>query len=147
MNWHICYKRKLLFVFVFSTYLPVFLMKFRLRELVGCIIWFASNKYSHCILLIDPSTPKTINTWKNVMMMSSSSFFQVFLVLGVVGFIKSMPSGYSLDAEFDYVSKEYPHCIRFMDPATPKAINTWKNVMMMSSSCFFQIFIVFGVAR
>ena len=29
-----------------------------------------SNEYTHCILLIDPATPKTRNTWKNVMMMS-----------------------------------------------------------------------------
>ena len=28
--------KKLLFLFVFSTYLPVFLLKFRSRELVGC---------------------------------------------------------------------------------------------------------------
>ena len=33
-------RKKLLFVFVFSTYLPVFLLKFRSRELVGCGIWF-----------------------------------------------------------------------------------------------------------
>ena len=30
--------KKLLFLFVFSTYLPVFLLKFRSGELVGCII-------------------------------------------------------------------------------------------------------------
>ena len=28
----------------------------------------ASNEYPHCILLTDPATPKTRNTWKNVMM-------------------------------------------------------------------------------
>ena len=90
-------RKKLLFVFVFSTYLPVFLLKFRSRELVGCGIWFRiqqvptlhtfdrprypknkkylkkrdddTNEYPHCILLTDPATPKTRNTWKNVMMM------------------------------------------------------------------------------
>ena len=40
MNWHICHKRKLLFLFVFSTYLHVFLLKFRPGELVGCGNWF-----------------------------------------------------------------------------------------------------------
>ena len=29
-------KEKLLFLFVFSTYLPVFLLKFRSGDLVGC---------------------------------------------------------------------------------------------------------------
>ena len=33
-------RKKLLFVFVFSTYLPVFLLKFRSGELVGCGIKF-----------------------------------------------------------------------------------------------------------
>ena len=32
--------KKLLFLVVFSTYLPVFLLKFRSREHVGCVIWF-----------------------------------------------------------------------------------------------------------
>ena len=32
--------------------------------------------------------------------------FQVFLVFGVAGSVKSMPSGYSLDAEFNSASKE-----------------------------------------
>ena len=33
-------KKNLLFLFVFSTYLPVFLLKFRSGDLVGCRIWF-----------------------------------------------------------------------------------------------------------
>ena len=32
--------KKILFLFVFSTYLPVFLLKFRSGELVGCEIKF-----------------------------------------------------------------------------------------------------------
>ena len=39
MNWHICHK-KTTFLFVFLTYLPVFLLNIRLGELVGCRIWF-----------------------------------------------------------------------------------------------------------
>ena len=42
----------------------------------------ASNEYPHCILLTDLATPKTRNTWKNVMMMPSSHFFRYFLFLG-----------------------------------------------------------------
>ena len=34
------------------------------------------------------------------------TFFQVFLVFGVAGSVKSMPSGYSLDAEFNSASNE-----------------------------------------
>ena len=33
-------------------------------------------------------------------------FFQVFLVFGVAGIVKSIPSGYSLDAEFNSESNE-----------------------------------------
>ena len=40
MNWHICHKRKLLILFVFSTYLPVFLLEIQSKEFVGCGIWF-----------------------------------------------------------------------------------------------------------
>ena len=106
MNWHICHKRKLLFLFIFSTYLIVFLLKFRSRELVGCGIKFYIQRVPLKILLMDPTTPKTRNTWKNVMMTSSSRFFQVFLIFGVAGSIKSMLSGYSLDAEFNSTSNE-----------------------------------------
>ena len=43
---------------------------------------------------------------KNGMMTSSFHFFQVFLVFGVAGSVKSMPSGYSLDADFNSASNE-----------------------------------------
>ena len=66
----------------------------------------ASNEYPHYILLIDDATPKTRNTWKNVMMMSSSHFFKLFLLFGLAGSIKSMPSGYSLDEEFNSTYNE-----------------------------------------
>ena len=50
----------------------------------------------------------------------------------------------SLDTEFDFVSNEYPHCILLMDPTTLKTRNTWKNVMMTSSSHFFRFFLFLG---
>ena len=138
----------------------------------------ASNEYTYYIVLTDPATPKTRNTWKNVMMMlpqkqeipektwwwhhhhvfsdiscfwGSSvcqnyavwvliiTFFQVFLVFGVAGSVKSIPSGYSLDAEFNSTSNEYPLDILLTGPATPKPRNTWKNMMTMifsGISCF-----------
>ena len=45
----------------------------------------ASNKYPLGILLMDPAAPKTRNTWKNGMMMSSLCFFRYFLFLGLRG--------------------------------------------------------------
>ena len=84
----------------------------------------ASNDYPHCILLMDPATPQKINTWKNVMMMSSSHFpkirntwknvlmmssshfLHVFIIFRVAGSIKSMQCAYSLDAELNSASNE-----------------------------------------
>ena len=66
-------KKKLFFLFVFLTYLPMFLLKFRSGELVGCGIKF-------CVII---------------------PFFQVFLVFGVARSVKSILSGYSLDAELN----------------------------------------------
>ena len=73
MNWPICHQRKLLFLFVFSTYLLVVLLKFQARELVGCGIYSLdvqlnspSNEYPPEILCMDPSTLKQEipkNTW------------------------------------------------------------------------------------
>ena len=57
-------RKKLLFVFAFSTYLSVFLLKFWSGELVGCRIWFHVQRVPSCILLTNPATPKTRNTWK-----------------------------------------------------------------------------------
>ena len=67
-------RKKLLFVFIFSTYLPVFLLNFSLREIVWCVIWLCIQQYPHFIILTDRSTPKTRKTWKNMMMISSSHF-------------------------------------------------------------------------
>ena len=70
--------KKTTFLFVFSTYLTMFLLKFRSGEIIRCRIKFRIQR---------------VPTW-HIM------FFQVFLVFGVAGSIKSMSSGYSLDAEF-----------------------------------------------
>ena len=84
-------------------------------------------------------------------------FFQVFLDFGVAGSVKSMPSGYSLDAVFNAASNElsdrnlskiigrhvdwessldaklnftcneYPLDMLLTDLAIPKTRNTWKT--------------------
>ena len=67
---------------VFSTYLIVFLLKFRSGELVGCRIWFRIQRVPTVHTFDGPTTQKIRNTWKNVMMMSSSHFFRYFLFSG-----------------------------------------------------------------
>ena len=106
INLRICIIKKLLVFFVFSTYLPLFLLKFQSGKLVGCRIKLCIKQVPNRHTFDGPHYPKTRNTWKNVMMMSSSRFFQIFLVFGVVGSVKSIPSGYSLDVEFNSISNE-----------------------------------------
>ena len=79
-------KKKTTFLFVFSTYLPVFLLKFRLGELVGCGIKFHIQLVPTQHTFDRPCYRKNKKYLKNVMMIM------------VVGLVKSMPSGYSLDA-------------------------------------------------
>ena len=50
----------------------------------------------------------------------------------------------SLDAELNSTSNEYPLDILLMGPTTTKPRNTWKNMMMMSSSHFLGISCFFG---
>ena len=71
--------KKLLFLFVFSTYLPMFLLKFRVRELPGCRIKFRIQRVP---------TRNTLGHHHHV--------FQVFLVFRVAWFVESMSSGYLL---------------------------------------------------
>ena len=82
MNWHICHKRKLLFCLYFRHISLCFYSNFDQERSLDAEYDFASNKYPFYILLMDTSTPKGINTWKNVMMMSSSCFFRYLLFLG-----------------------------------------------------------------
>ena len=88
--------KKLLFLFVFSTYLPVFLLKFRSGEFFGCGI----NEYPLSILLTDPATPKPKKIPEKTWWWCHHHAFHLFLVFGVAGSIKSMLSGYSLGQVF-----------------------------------------------
>ena len=51
-------RKQLLFVFVFSTYLHVFLLKFWLGELVGCEIWFCIQRVPTLHTFDRPRYPK-----------------------------------------------------------------------------------------
>ena len=77
--------KKLLFLFVFSTYLPVFLLKFRSGELVGCGIKFHIQQVPTRHTFNEPRYPKNKKYLKNVMMTSSSCFFRYFMFLGQRG--------------------------------------------------------------
>ena len=50
-----------------------------------------------------PKNKKYLKKWKDDIIIP---FFQVFLIFGVAESVKSMPSGYSLDAEFNSASNE-----------------------------------------
>ena len=91
-------RKKLLFVFVFSTYLPVFLLNFLSGELVGCGIKFRIQRVLALHTFDGPRYPKNKKYPKKCDDDAIITFFQVFLVFRVVGLVKSMPSGYSLDA-------------------------------------------------
>ena len=80
-------KKKTTFLFVFLTYLPVFLLKFRSGELVGCVIkfyiqWVPTRHTFHV------PCPKNKKYLKNVMMTSSSHFFRNFFFGGYFGLLK-----------------------------------------------------------
>ena len=67
-------------------------------------------------------------------------FFCLYFQHSSMCFNSNFDQERSLDAELNYASSEYPLYILLTDLATPKTRNTWKKVMMMSSSCFFRYF-------
>ena len=77
-----------------------FYSNFDRESLLDAELNFTSNEYPLGIFFTGPATPKTRNTWKNVII----PFFQVFLIFGVARSAKSMSSGYSLDEKFNYAS-------------------------------------------
>ena len=86
--------KKTTFLFVFLTYLSVFLLKFRSGELVGWGIKFRIQRVPTRYTFDGPRHPKNKKYLKNVMIIG----FWVFLFSRVEGPVKSMPSGFSLDA-------------------------------------------------
>ena len=99
--------KKLLFLFVFSTYLPMFLLKFGLRDLVGCKTKFRIQWVPTRHTFDGPRYPQNKKYLKKMWWWHHRHvFFHVFLIFGVAGLVKSMPSGYSLDAKFNSSSNE-----------------------------------------
>ena len=82
--------------------------------------------------------------WIDIFVIKENYFFCSYFQHISMCFYSNFKLKSSLDAEFDSASNKYPHCILLMDPATPKTRNTWKNVMMMSSSRFFRYFLFLG---
>ena len=70
------------FLFVFLTYLPMFSLKFRSRELVGCGIKFCIQRVSTWHTFQSPHYHKNNKYLKNVILTSSSCFFKYSLFLG-----------------------------------------------------------------
>ena len=75
---------------------------FRSGELVGCRIKFCIQRVPTRYTFDRPHYPKNTKYLKKC----DDDSFQEFLIFGVAGSIKSMPSGYSLDAEFNFGSNE-----------------------------------------
>ena len=109
--------KKLIFLFVFSTYPPVFLLKFCSREVVGCVIKFRIQWVSTQHTFDGPHYPKNkkylkkcdddiIITIFQIFLVFGVVIFQVFLVFGVARSIKSMQCGNSLDMESNSASNE-----------------------------------------
>ena len=99
-------KKKTTFLFVFLTYLPVFLLKFRSGELIGCVILFRIQRVPTQHTFEGPLYPPKNKYPKKHDDDVIVTFFQVFLVFGVAGPVKSMSSGYVLDVKFNYASNE-----------------------------------------
>ena len=92
--------------FIFLTYIPMFLLKFWAGELVGCGIKFYIQQVPTRHIFDRPRYPKNNKYLKKCDDDIIIKFFKVFIVFGVAGSIKSIQSGYSLDAEFNSASNK-----------------------------------------
>ena len=82
-------KKKLLFVFVFLTYILVFLLKFRSRDLVGCRIWFRIQRVPTLHTFDRPCYPKNKKYLKKMWWWHHHHvFFRYFLFFGYWGLSK-----------------------------------------------------------
>ena len=72
-------------------------------EIVGCRIKFRIQRVPTRHTFDGPRYPKNKNYLKKWNDDIIISIFQVFLVFGVAGYVKSMPSGYLLDVELNFV--------------------------------------------
>ena len=98
--------KKLLFLFVFFTCLPMFSLKFQEGEISGWIIKFCIQRVPTLNTFDGPRYPKNKKYLKKCDDDVIIMFFQVFLFFVVERPAKSMSSGYSLDAEFNSASND-----------------------------------------
>ena len=82
-----------------------FYSNFDLESLFNAELNSTFNGYPVCILLIDLSTPPKKEIPKKRDDDVNITFFQIFLIFGVAGSVKSMQCGYSLDVESKFSSK------------------------------------------
>ena len=117
-------KKKLLFQLIFSTYLPMGLLKFLTGTLIRCKIWFLIQ-----------GVPM-FHTFNGLWYMKSAiaiTFFHVFIIFCVARFIESMQHGYSLDEESNFASNE---CSRSKFDLIHREIS-WKYVLKKYFFFFF----------
>ena len=98
--------KKTTFLFVFLTYPPFFLLKFRSGELVGCEIKFHIQRVPTRHTFDGPRYSKKKKYLKKRDDDVIITFFQEFLIFWVEGSVKSMQCGYSLDVESNSASNE-----------------------------------------
>ena len=75
--------KKLFFCLYFRHISMWFYSNFDQESTLDANLNFASNEYPLCIILMGPAIPKTRNTLKNVMMMSSSHFSGISFFSGI----------------------------------------------------------------
>ena len=80
------------------------------------------------------------NGWIDIFVIKENYFFCSYFRHISVCFQSNFKRESLLDAEFNFASKKYPHCILLTDPATPKTRNTWKMWWWHFSgiSCFWR---------
>ena len=123
-------------MFVFSTYLIVFLLKFRLGELVGCGIWFHIQRVPTLHTFDGPRYTKNKKYLKKCDDDIIITFFQVFLVFGVAGLFKVCSVG------TNWMKNQITHPMRTPDQNLSKNIgryvkNTNKKVVFLWQICQF----------
>ena len=96
-------KKNYFFVCIFDISPRVFYSNFDQESSLDAELNSTSNEYPLSIILMGLTTQKKYlkKCDDDIIIM----FFQVFLVFGVEGSIKSMQSGYSLDVEFNFASR------------------------------------------
>ena len=117
--------KKLLFLFVFSTYIPMCLLKFLLGELPRCGIKFCIQRVSTLYTFDKPLYPKNKKYLKKRDDdIKKNYFFCSYFQHISLCFYSNFDWESLLDAELNSRSNEYPLSILLADPSTQKTRNT-----------------------